>query len=123
MKPLELLKQKWESTDYLQMNYEVQENFTFKNGETVDIGILLDGKCVAFGRYFPNIEVSKEPDSRVYFHKYGTQYYQTETEFTFYFNDNILIVNDLRQNFTFDEILNDYNVLYERIKKRTTQTN
>lgn len=121
MKPVEMLKQKWESTDYAHLNYEIQENYQFKNGETVDIGILLHKKCIAFGRYFPKIEVSDAPESRVYFHKYGMEYHQTETEFAFYFNESFLIVNDLRYNYPFDELLNDYNELYERIKKRTSK--
>ena len=121
MKPIEMLKQKWVSNDYIQLNYEIQEDYRFKKGEIVDIGIILNDKCVAFGKYCANLEVSENPDSRIYFHKYGTEHHQTETEFAFYFNDRFLIVNDLRYNYPFDELLNDYNELYERIKKRTSK--
>ena len=120
MKPVEMLKQKWESIDYAHLNYEIQANYQFKNGEMVDIGILLDGKCIAFGRCFPKVEVTDIPDSRVYFHRYGMECHQTETEFAFYFDNDSLIVNDLRHVHPFDELLNDYTELYERIKKRTT---
>lgn len=121
MKPIEIFKHKWLLNDLADLNCDIQENYHLKNGETADIGVILNNKCIAFGKYIAKLEVSDKPDSREYFHKYGIDFHQTETEFAFYFDDNVLIVNDLRYNYPFDELLNDYNELFERIKKRTNQ--
>ncbi|MEY3079578.1 MAG: hypothetical protein RL086_731 [Bacteroidota bacterium] len=119
MKPIERFRQKWASNDYLKLHYEIQENYTLKNGEVVDIGIIFKGKCIAFGKYFSKLNAFDNPDSNVYFMQYGKEHHQDEIEFAFYFDNNSLIINDLRINYPLDESSNDYNLLFDRIKKRT----
>ena len=121
MNPVKILKQKWSSNDYLIMNYTLEGNYQLKDDQVIDIGVLLNGQCVAFGKYFKELEECNENDSRTLFHKYGANHHLSNIEFAFYFDCNRLIVNDLKQTYPFDELLNDFNVLYERIKKRTIE--
>ncbi len=118
MNPVEILKQKWLSSDYLLMNYALEGNYQLKDDQIVDICVLLNGQCVAFGMYFNELEKCNEIDSRILFHRYGANHHLSNIEFALYFDSNQLIVNDLKHTYPFDELLNDFNVLYERIKKR-----
>jgi hypothetical protein len=118
MKAIDIFNVKWGIIDDPNNSYSVQENFLLKNGKIVDIGIIINDRCVAFGMYFPILEVTDKSDSRDYFHKYVMEYHQSEIDFAFYFDNDSLIVNDLRYVYPYDELLNDFGDLHKKIKDR-----
>ncbi len=89
-----------------------------KNGTSVDIGIIIGEVCIAYGIYIPKLEILEKKDSRIYFKKFAFDNYQPEFHFTFYFDDNSIIINDLKMNYPIDELLLNYNEFSQRLKKR-----
>ena len=114
MKAIDIFNVKWGVIDYTNNSYSIQENFSLKNGTTADIGITINGKCLAFGMFFDKLEINDKSVSRDYFHKYGMEHHQYEIDFAFYFDNDSLIVNDLRYVYPFDEVLNDFRYLHKR---------
>ena len=118
MKAVDIFNAKWGVINDPNNSYSIQEKFLLKNGTTADIAITINGKCLAFGMFFDKLEINDKSISRDYFHKYAMEYHQSEIDFAFYFDNDSLIVNDLRYVYPFDEVLNDFSDLHKKIKER-----
>lgn len=114
MKVIDIFILKWSAITDPKNSFSIQENFLMKNGTTADIAITINGKCLAFGLFFDELEINDKSDSRDYFHKYILKYHQSEIDFAFYFDNNSLILNDLRYVYPFDEVLNDFSDLHKK---------
>lgn len=99
---LELFKQKWVSKQFDDYNVEFLENHEITAGEIVDIAILLDNKCVAFGCYFDDLTISEDKNSRFFFHSIGMKKAYS-FKLAFYFDEHSLLINDLNCVYPFDE--------------------
>jgi hypothetical protein len=118
MTPLEIFNQKWGLVENPSKEIIVEENFVLRNNKRVDIGIAINNIYVAYGIYQPKLEIPENKPSRIYFQKFAFENYQPEFHFSFYFDDKSLIINDLKMNYPYDELLINYNEFHERLKKR-----
>lgn len=112
---LDFFKQKWISNQFEDYNVEFVENYEITAGEIVDIAILLDNKCVAFGYYFDELTISEGKDSRFYFHSIGMKK-SYSCKVAFYFDEHSLLINDFSWVYSFDEKIADKEEFFERIK-------
>ena len=112
---LDLFNQKWVSKQFENYNIEFIENYEIKKGEIVDIAILLDNKCVAFGYYFDELTISEGKDSRFYFHSIGFKK-KYSCKVAFYFDKHSLLINDFSWVYSFDEKIGNKEEFFERIK-------
>lgn len=111
----EFFKQKWFSNKFEDYNVEFVENYEITAGEIVDIAILLDNKCVAFGYYFKKLTISEGKDSRFYFHSIAMKKAYS-CKVAFYFDKHSLLINDFSWVYSFDEKMADKEEFFERIK-------
>jgi len=112
---LEFFKQKWVSKQFDDYNVEFVENHEVTAGKIVDIAILLDNKCVAFGYYFDELTISEGKDSRFYFHSIGMKN-SYGCKVAFYFDEHSLLINDFTWNYSFDEKITNKDEFFDRIK-------
>jgi hypothetical protein len=118
MKSIEIFNHNWSLVDNPSKEIFINEDFILKNGATADIGVSINKEYIAYGIYLPKLEISENKDSRIYFMKYAFENYQPELHYAFYFDDNSLIINDLKINYPIDELLMNYNEFNQRLKKR-----
>jgi hypothetical protein len=117
MKPIDVFNKNWLNViDDMKNSYKIDENITLDDNEHADIAIFKDNICLAFGNYFNKLVVPTDDNLRDYFHgKNGFIGCGTSSKFWFYFDDDRIIINDLRYVYPCDELMNDYNEFFSRI--------
>lgn len=118
MTPKEIFLQHWnciknpKSRDYI-----ITDNFFLQNGEKADIVIHLNEQCIAFGNYLDDLKLPQNDDERYYFHgNHGFIGCGTHSEFWFYFDKNNIIINDIKYIYPYDELMNDIEVFFQRLR-------
>lgn len=112
---LDFFKQKWVSKQFEDYNVEFVENYEITAGEIVEIAILLNNNCIAYGNYFEKLTTNEEKDSRFYFNSIGFKK-KYSCKVAFYFDEHSLLINDFTWNYPFDEKIADKEEFFERIK-------
>ena len=87
-----------------------------KNGEVADIVILKDSQPVAFGKYFSELILPSEDNKKEYFSKVvqgkGCDW---PSRLWFYFNEDNMIINDLKWTLPHDELMSSSLEFYKKL--------
>jgi hypothetical protein len=119
MKPIDIFLNQWKGiNDIKSKDYSIVENLELKDGAIAQVGIFLKEECIGFGNYFNELKLPNENEIRSYFHgKNGFIGCGTNSKFWFYFDDKAIIINDHKYKYPYDELMRDFNELFERITK------
>ena len=118
MTPKEIFINHWNGIkDPKSRDYTIKDNFLLQNGKKADIVIHLNDECIGFGNYLDELIFSPQKGERYYFHgKHGFIGCGTKSKVWFYFDKNNIIINDLKYNLPYDELMNDFDVFFIRLQ-------
>ena len=117
MKPLDVFNSNWFKVSNPKIkDYRVVENLILGNGKVANVAIYCGDVCIAYGNYYDDLKYPENENSRSYFHgNHGFMGCGTSSRFWFYFNDDVVILNDHGYNYPFDELMKNYSDFFERI--------